>query len=159
MIPRLWVSSWPLKDKTNSCTLNENKGILPLKGYWAEVLLRQEEMVTLWRARFISCWLELIIETALDEWMVFETFKRVYEGAFLDEIATRLTPLIKSAGMVFLMHFQDVQTFAHLVSMKHQIPWVEGSPSLVRGTWGAALPSEKFETSLVISLSFSLTAG
>lgn len=98
-------------------------------------------MVILWRVRSISCWLQVerITEIALDKWMVFETFKCECKGAFLDEIATPLTLCNRIGWHGFVDGFPGSESFTRVVSMKYGISWVEGSPSLVRGTWGIAL--------------------
>lgn len=102
---------------------------------------KHQVMVILWRVRSISCWLQVerITEIALDKWMVFETFQCECKGAFLDEIATPLTLCNRIGWHGFVDGFPGSESFTRVVSMKYGISWVEGSPSLVRGTWGIAL--------------------
>ena len=81
--------------------------------------------------------------------MVFETFKPVCEGTFVDKTGHSTKLWTESANTVFLIGFQDPQTFASGVSVKHSISRVEGSSSQLRGTREAAFLLENLEIHLL----------
>ena len=148
-----------MKAKISSCTPNENKGLLPPKGYWAECFWDKKGRLFSERGKIhflLACgWANFRVSTW---WMNgLWNLQMCLWGYISRWNCHSPDPSDQICWHGFLDGFQDKRTFACVVSGKCQIPCAGGGkPVTHQEHRRAALPAENFETSLAVSFTIFL---